>query len=89
MPYDGGMAGNEVSREAAARLIQEHITRAYRELTGASRLAREHRLNFDFSVAYGMGGVFVGDRETREYVIYGDDDARSHDDGWQASSESC
>jgi hypothetical protein len=64
-------ANNEI-----ARLCNE----AYKLINQAEKLADEHKLSFDFGVAYGLGGTYIGDEEERsEYC----------NDGWYSSSSSC
>lgn len=66
-------------REAQGKIAQ-HVERAYAELEAAKKLADEHKLDFSFRPAYGMGGHYQGDPEERY---------RDPSQGWQSSSHSC
>lgn len=66
-----------MTKEEANKLISEKINAAYALITEASELADEHKLDFSFDVAYGMGGTYVGDPD------------KWQEPGWNPSSQSC
>lgn len=69
----------ESQKEKALKEIQRLTSEAMKMVRQAEKLAIEHKLAFDFSVDYGMGGTFFGDgSESCEGVA-----------GWCASSHSC
>lgn len=70
----------ELTREEARQEIQQLVESAYASINLAVALADEHTIEFDFSVAYGMGGY---------YYPEGSDGARYDGSGWQSSSSSC
>jgi hypothetical protein len=82
-----GQIPNDLSAEDAKALLDEQIQAAYEAVAKAEAIADKYGLNFNFSVAYGMGGRYIGDQEQRtEYV---DDDYYDADLGWRPSSHSC
>lgn len=69
-----------MTAEEAAKQISQHLGEAYQAISKAEKLADEFKLTFDFGVAYGLGGTYIGDEEERsEYC----------NDGWYSSSSSC
>lgn len=68
-----------LSADEARTKIYELTGTAHEAIKLACKLATEHKINFDFSVTYGMGGEFVGNPEYN-----GDDHV-----GWYPSSHSC
>ncbi len=66
--------------ERAKQALEEARSLAYAALQQAQAIAEFHKLGFNFSPAYGMGGWFEGNPEDR----YPD-----NEDGWCPSSQSC
>ena len=59
--------------------MDEKVSEAYAALSEAQSIADAHKLSFEFSPAYGMGGWYEGDTEERD----------GFNDGWMPSSQSC
>lgn len=76
------MSGMTKEKQEASKRIAGHVEKAYKEIEAAELLAKKFGLEFDFSVAYGMGGTFIGKPEER----YVRDELR---EGWYPSSQSC
>lgn len=67
----------QLTAEQAANEISRLLNDAYKSINKAEALANEHKLSFEFGVAYGLGGTYYGDEEERsEYCA----------DGWYSSS---
>jgi hypothetical protein len=74
----------ELSKADARKLLNEKVQAAYAAIADAQVIADKHGLNFDFDIAYGMGGSYIGDPEEREE--YDEDEL---DGGWRSSSAMC
>jgi len=74
---------DKMTNEEAAKAISEKVSEAYAAINAAESIADEYKLDFNFSVAYGMGGYYNGDPEDR------DDDDDEMNDGWSPSSQGC
>lgn len=72
----------ETSKQQATQEIAHLVKSAYDNLALAQALADEHKLEFSFSPAYGMGGTYYG---------YPSEDKWDYRDepGWQSSSSTC
>lgn len=68
-------------RDRALREIQQKMQMARTLIEEAQVIADEAQVSFSHKVAYGMGGTYFGDHESREY--YGTSD------GWVSSSRMC
>ncbi len=66
------------TKEIQAQLSAS-VSAAYTALRAAEAFADEHKLDFSFSPAYGMGGCYLGT---------GNDDGYG-EEGWNPSSQSC
>lgn len=73
-----------MTREEANAAIAAHVTAAYASLAAAEALATEHKLSFNFSPAYGMGGTFKGELTDEMQKYYYMDEP-----GWVSSSATC
>lgn len=73
----------DMTKEEAAKLIDDKTTEAMNLIREAEAIADQYKLDFSFSVAYGMGGWYYGDPEDRD-TEYDDEP-----DGWCPSSQSC
>ncbi len=69
-----------MTKEDAQKEVQRLAAEAMELIRKAEKIADEHKVNFRFDVAYGMGGTYQGDPD-RRYV--------NDEDGWQPSSMSC
>lgn len=73
----------ELTKAEAQEEIKNLVDSAYASIKLAEALAQEHKLDFDFSVAYGMGGTYYGDASKIDSWH-----GRSQP-GWVSSSEEC
>lgn len=76
----------DAERQAASTEISKLVNEAKKLIRKAEKLATENRVDFSFSIAYGMGGYFDGgeDYDPEDY-----DEDYVHETGWRASSQSC
>lgn len=75
------MTGMTKEKQEANKRIAGHVERAYKEIEAAELLAKKYGLEFDFSLAYGMGGTFIGkpeERYVRSEIVH---------EGWHPSSQ--
>ncbi len=72
----------EEKKKEALKNIAEKTKLAMELIKECTKIADEAKVSFSFDIAYGMGGTYRGDPETRRGEDY-------HDDGWHASSYSC
>ena len=74
----------DMTKEDAARVIAEKTNAAMALVREAEEIAKEHKLDFHFDVAYGMGGWYNGDEDWDDSDCYDNEDR-----GWNPSSQSC
>lgn len=76
-----------LTSEQASKEISRLVSEAYAAIAQAEAIADAHELNFDFDLAYGMGGTYIGDKEQlerrRNYGTVG------YGSNWAPSSMSC
>lgn len=78
--------------EEGSAEIDKLTTEAMKLVRRAEKIALKHKLEFSFSVAYGMGGWFTGFDPGQEYHDEEEDGPFEPDEdriGWQPSSQSC
>jgi hypothetical protein len=68
-----------MTKEKAVAKIAELVQQAYDALNEAESVADEHKLDFSFSPAYGMGGTYYPAGHEYKWV----------EEGWNPSSQSC
>ncbi len=78
------MGNPNSSSEKAQKEIQRLLSEARTLVRQAEELAKENKLSFSFSIAYGMGGTFTGDPDED----WGGYDSSSNV-GWHPSSHNC
>ena len=69
----------EMTQQEASARISTLIVAAKELITEAEALADAHKLEFSFSVAYGMGGYYYGKGSEETWGEH----------GWNPSSRSC
>ena len=74
------------TKQELTKHLADLVQAAYDALNAAEAFADEHKLSFNFSPAYGMGGSYDGEVENRSVPEYVD---REDHDGWYPSSQSC
>lgn len=68
-----------MTKEEAVSRIAVLVGAARENIHEAEIIADEHGLDFDFNLAYGMGGTYYGEGHEYEWVEH----------GWNPSSMSC
>jgi len=71
------MTTEKLTKEQASALIASKLELAYELIAECESIAEENKIDFKFSVAYGMGGWYMGS--------VNDDD----ENGWNPSSQNC
>ena len=68
-----------MTKQEAAAKIADLVAQAHNAINEAESLADEHKLDFSFSVAYGMGGTYYPAGHKYGWT----------EEGWNPSSHSC
>lgn len=76
----------QLSEREAHDRIAELVQQAYDALSEATRIADQHKIEFDFSPAYGMGGTYLPAGSQDPWSASTD---ALPEGQWQSSSHSC
>jgi len=81
----------KMTQEEAAKVIDKKTTEAMNLIREAEAIADEYGLDFNFDVAYGMGGYYHGRQASADWDSSDEENWDSSDEsyGWISSSQGC